>query len=84
MGLTAADTPCEKLGGGSMEKYKVLMNKALTQEELEYELNNVEDLGWRPILLSTTQASIPGAPVSVTVIFEREKDGPQDQLPPPA
>jgi hypothetical protein len=58
-----------------MKEYKVLANQVLTQEGLGFELNKVADLGWRPILLSTAQAS-PGAPVSVTVIFEKDKEIP--------
>jgi hypothetical protein len=64
-----------------MKEYKVVANQVLTQEGLGFELNNAASLGWRPILLSTAQAS-PEAPVSVTVIFEKDKEIPFDQFRP--
>jgi hypothetical protein len=58
----------------NVKEYQVMMNQPLTKDQLEYQLNNRAELGWKPILLSTAQAALKDAPVSVTVIFEKEKE----------
>jgi len=55
-----------------MPEYRVIANEPLEQSAFETKVNDLGKEGWKPILMSTAQAS-PNSPVSVTVVFERTR-----------